>query len=158
MHKVCYLLLFTGISIALVIYVHIYRENKKIKMLRPKNNFSNAVLTASLIVLMGVAVFFKPTPQYPNVELITPENVQVTVLLNSIPNAEDCRQTLDTLIDTFKPVCPSCRIQKQQCLQVLTTQQQKLLSTAPLSYPSARTLNAVATYISPDSNIALAAC
>lgn len=134
------------------------KSNRKLSILSAENRLSKLVLTSFLAIVMGFSVFFKPALQYPNLELTTPENVQLAFLLNPAPSAEDCDQVLNTLADTFQAACPACRIQKQQCLQLLTPQHQTLLSAAPLPYPSARMLNGVVTYISADPKIALAAC
>ncbi|MGZ8983673.1 MAG: MraY family glycosyltransferase [Methylotenera sp.] len=127
-------------------------------MLSSKSQTSRSILSASLVVLMGFALAFKPTLHYLNLDLVTPENVQVSLLLNTTPDAEDCHQTLDALISSFESGCPTCRIQAQQCLSALSPHQQNNISAAPLHYPSIRFHNGVATYTSPDANLALKAC
>lgn len=127
-------------------------------MLSTKSKYSYPALTSVLIILMIVAVVFKPTPQYPNVEVTNAENIQVNFLLNQTPNVERCQQVVNTLLNTLVSSCPTCRIQKQQCLQTLTQQQKNVLSQSPLPYPSSRTENGVITYISSNANLALTAC
>lgn len=127
-------------------------------MLSPKNNLSNSILTASLIVLVGCAVLFKPIPQYPNVELISPENVQISLLLNPALSTEGCHQAINVIVNAFETSCPKCRIQNKGCVQAITTQQRQLLSTAPLPYPSSRSKYGSAAYTSPDPKVALTSC
>ena len=127
-------------------------------MLGTKSRYSYPVLAAVLVILMIVAVFFKPTPRYPNVEITNAGNVQVNFLLNQTPDVERCQQVVDALLNTLASSCPTCRIQKQQCLQTLTQQQQNLLSESPLPYPSSRIENGVTSYLSADASLALTAC
>lgn len=127
-------------------------------MLSTKSRYSYPVLASVLIVLTVVAVFFKPTPHYPNVEVINAENIQVNFLFDQVPNAEYCQQAVNTLLNTLASSCTACRIQKQQCLQTLTGQQKNLLSESPQPHPSSRMGNGVTSYMSSDANLALAAC
>ena len=53
-------------------------------MFSSKNYLSKLILTFFLFVFIGFAMFFKPTLQYSNVELTTPENIQLSYLLTLI--------------------------------------------------------------------------
>ena len=53
-------------------------------MFSSKNYLSKLILTFLLFVFIGFAMFFKPTLQYPTVELTTPENIQLSYLLTLI--------------------------------------------------------------------------
>ena len=134
------------------------KNNRKLSILSAEKRWSKLILTSFLAILMGFSAFFKPALQYPSLELSTPENVQLAVLLNPASNAKDCHQMLFALVNSFQTTCPTCLIRKQQCLQALTPQQQTLLSSEPLPHASARMPNGVATYNSPNPDIALDTC
>lgn len=128
-------------------------------MLSSKNRLSQLILASLLVVLTGFAVFLQPTPHHPHAVLTTAhENLQITFLLNPASSTEKCEKSLETLTKALPTACPACRIQKQQCLQGLDTQQQIYLSSASLPLPSALLPNGVAIYSSTQPNIAMAAC
>lgn len=127
-------------------------------MLSSKNRLSPLILASLLVVFTGFAVSLQPIPHHPHAVLTAPEGLQITFLLNPAPSTEKCEKNLETLANAMLTACPACRIQKQQCLQGLDTQQQIYLSATPLPLPSAHLPNGVAIYSSTQPNIALAAC
>jgi UDP-N-acetylmuramyl pentapeptide phosphotransferase/UDP-N-acetylglucosamine-1-phosphate transferase len=69
-----------------------------------------------------------------------------------------CEKVLTRIKQTVTVNCPTCTISTQQCTSQLSSQQERILSDAPLSQPSAHIPDGVITYSAPKSADALAAC
>lgn len=127
-------------------------------MLSNKSEFSFPILIISLIVMGLLAFNFRSEPHYPNVNFTDSKNMQVSYLLQARINREVCREAIIKLNEDLLADCPTCILQKQQCLPNLTSQQHILLSNKPLAFPSTRSYDGVATYLSADSNQAINSC
>ena len=127
-------------------------------MLSNKSGLSYPILIISLIITGLLAFNARPEPHYPNIEFTDSKNIQVNYLLQAHINKEACQEALIRLNEDLLSKCPTCVLQKQQCLSNLTSQQRTLLSNKPLPFPSIRSHDGAASYLSADSNEALNSC
>lgn len=127
-------------------------------MLSQKSKKSIYILLAVLIGLLVIGIFWKPTHNYLNIELITPENVSVSVLLNNVTDKDRCKKSAVELNTLISKECPNCLIKLEQCLTNISTQQSNILGQAPINYASTRFINGAATFSSVDQNKALKSC
>lgn len=116
------------------------------------------------LLLLAIAWVFTNRSQqrYPHMVMDATENINVNVsvsfLLNGQKSLADCEATIANLASAMFAKCPVCRIKQLQCLTELSAEQERQLSSAPLSIPSARMDKGVALFISQDQNLALATC
>lgn len=119
-------------------------------------------LISLIIVLLLLAaawvVFYRQPPHYPIMVMDATENLSISFLLKGQRNSTDCAAAIANLGSATLEKCPACRIKQLQCLDELSEKQERQLSSAPLSIPSARMANGVALYASQDPALALAAC
>ena len=127
-------------------------------MLSSKSKFSYPILIISVIITGILALYLKPVPHYPNLEFTTADHVQVKHLFQAALDKTTCQIALSSLDEDLSATCPNCKIDKQQCLSKLTTEQQTLLSKAPIPYPSIRLHDGVTSYQAADPQLALNTC
>ena len=127
-------------------------------MLSSKSKLSYPILIISVIITGILALYLKPVPHYPNLEFTTADHVQVKHLFQAALDKTTCQIALNSLDEDLSATCPNCKIEKQQCLSKLTTEQQTLLSKAPIPYPSIRLHDGVTSYQAADPQLALNTC
>jgi UDP-N-acetylmuramyl pentapeptide phosphotransferase/UDP-N-acetylglucosamine-1-phosphate transferase len=127
-------------------------------MLSQKSTKSKPILLALLIGFLAIGIFSRPTHNHLNIEVITPENVSVSVLLNNVTDKEQCKKNAVKINALISKECPNCLIKLEQCLTSISTQQLNTLGQAPINYASMRFNNGVATFSSIDQNLALKSC
>lgn len=131
-------------------------------MIRPmhrlKNKLPIAVIVALLLVFYWLAAFQRPASHHPYVIIHTPEDLEVTFLMNSHSRRADCAAAVINVAAALQVACAFCKIEEQRCLHALDPLQERYLSAEPLDAPSARTPTGVVVYSSPNTELALAAC
>ena len=95
-------------------------------MLSSKSKLSYQILIISVIITGILALYLKPVPHYPNLEFTTADHVQVKHLFQAALDKTTCQIALSSLDEDLSATCPNCKIDKQQCLSKLTTEQQTL--------------------------------
>jgi FlaA1/EpsC-like NDP-sugar epimerase len=103
-----------------------------------------SLITAFLLLSVGVWVTLHRTPlYYAHMGMdATKDNVSISFLLDGQKLAK----------------CPECRIKILECLDRLSTEQERQLSDAPLNTPSARMSKGVVLYSAQAPEVALSAC
>ena len=127
-------------------------------MLSQQSKVSHPLLIIILMILILLAIAYKPSTLYPNIKILTKDNVEISLLLKASNTQTACQQDISEAISLVKTACTSCQILSQGCTKQLNTQQKALLSSATLPYPSSQSDIASASYISSDSQASLNAC
>lgn len=122
------------------------------------NRLISASIAGLLLVAAAWVVVYRPPPNYPYMVMDVAENLNVSFLLHEQKSQDVCEATIARLASAMLANCPSCRIKQLQCLDELSGEQERQLSSAPLSIPSGRMAKGVALYSAQDTSLALAAC
>ena len=123
-----------------------------------KNRSINALIAVLLLIASTWVGFHRTPPRYPYMVMDATESLSISFLLNGQHSSVDCKATISNISSVMLAKCPGCRIKQLQCLTELSAEQERQLSSAPLSIPSARMVNGISLYISKDPALALAAC
>ncbi|MFY9327261.1 MAG: nucleoside-diphosphate sugar epimerase/dehydratase [Georgfuchsia sp.] len=114
---------------------------------------------SGLLLLASVWVgFHRPQVHYPYMVVDTSQNVSIRFLLNRQKSSVECDSAVANIARVILAKCSDCRITQLQCLPELSAEQERQLSRAPLSIPSAQMANGVVLYYSQDPALALAVC
>src|SRR4051812_46833237 len=123
------------------------------------NRLNLAVFSVFFLLLVAVVSQFGGQPgYYPNVVVDVPTDLRLYFLREAFPERFSCETSASTIANAIRASCPSCKIAAEQCITKLRPDQQKLLSTEPLEFPSARSGDGVIIYSSADEAVASAAC
>ena len=123
-----------------------------------KNRSINVIIAMMLLIASAWVGFHRTPPRYPYMVMDVAENLSISFLLNGQQSSVDCKAAISNISSVMLAKCPGCRIRQLQCLTELSAEQERQLSSAPLSIPSARMVNGITLYNSQDPALALAAC
>lgn len=123
-----------------------------------KKRFFKPAIAGLLLLAAAWVGYHRPPPHYPYMVMDAAENLSISFLLNAQKSSADCEATIANIASAMLANCPNCRIKQLQCLSELSAEQERQLSKAPLSIPSARMANGVALYNSQNPALALSAC
>jgi len=123
-----------------------------------KSHRSLAILIVLMLTALGLMIMPRPTIYYPDISFDTPEGIHMDVLFNGQQEKAACETTLSIINDYLTKGCRECMIRSQTCNSNPTAEMLQRFGEAPLPVVSARIMNGVITYTSPQPNNALATC
>jgi UDP-N-acetylmuramyl pentapeptide phosphotransferase/UDP-N-acetylglucosamine-1-phosphate transferase len=109
-------------------------------------------------IALSVVFLARGNNYYPQLHVTTPDQIGAQFLMRAQDNIGACEKVLARIKQTVTVNCPTCNISTQACNSNLSTQEERILSDAPISQPSAHMPDGVITYSAPNSADALAAC
>ena len=127
--------------------------------LRPRHHIPTlAWFVLFFSIALSVVFLARGNNYYPQLQVSTPDQISMQFLMRAQDNISACEKVLARIKQTVTVNCPTCTISTQQCTSQLTSQQEHILSDAPLSQPSAHIPDGVITSSAPKIADALAAC
>ena len=127
--------------------------------LRPRHHIPPLAWFVLLFSIAVSAVFLlRGNNYYPQLHVTTPEEISMQFLMRAQDTTSACEKVLARIQQIVTVNCPNCTFSSQQCIKQLSPQQERILSDAPLSQPSAHIPDGVITYSAPKNADALAAC
>lgn len=116
------------------------------------------LITTAIGVLISVKNLLMPTLYYPYLAVTAPGNIRVQILQKGQTQHSQCARALANQVTAITGICPTCRIETNDCPIDLGNSRQDWLDDEPLAAPSARMAYGVIVFDAPQQQDALAAC